>query len=391
MPNPPRRSFLALVPLLLASCAAPAGPTATSASPAPSNAAATTLAPASPTQAGPSQGSSAEPTTPACPARPVGMRPNPILGDEDDMFWLPLVVTRVAPTATPDVELPTPEPGPANGAPQFFLGGQRVRMDLAHYDAQWQDSPLIVDRAALTLQAPGEDPIEIQTEIVAGSRLLDVAVPDLTWSGPLLIDLAWHDPCFTYEAKMTTWLWIDTPASVADCSTSPEPAFDELDATFAPKIHVGSLVVALIAWRFTGKVTSLSISGDSYPPYVGFRRDTPVIAAASGSTLRIEDNTSVRTLSIHEEPAAWSLLDPPPSEVIFFERGPLIRWIEGGLIHGEEPEAPVVFRSPLVAVDGGFTFAVPSEPGRYAAQPMLNYNSSCSFGLGGFVVGVDVQ
>ncbi len=391
MPTPSRRSVLAMVPLFFAACVAPGVPLATSSMP-PATATAVVASPAASVPAPPG---TVEPTTEpvgdACPARPEGQRPNPILGDEQDVFWQPLVVTRVVAASAPDVELPTPEPGPANGAPQFFLGGRQVQLDLAYYDASWLDSPLVLDRADLSLQPDGGAPVAISSEIRAGKPLVVVDVPDMTWSGPLVIDLAWHDPCFAFESRMTTWLWIDTPASVSDCATKREAAFDELDEAFAPKIRVGAVDVVLNAWRFTGKVTSLSFPGDSYPPYTAFRRDTPVIGAAPGSAIRVDDDTSVRTLTIHTEPAAWSLLDPPPSEVIFFRRAPLIRWMEGGHIHGEEPEAEVVFRSPLVAVDGGFTFIVPTENGRYAAQPLFDYNSACSFGLGGLVVGVDVE
>jgi hypothetical protein len=51
-----------------------------------------------------------------------------------------------------------------------------------------------------------------------------------------------------------------------------------------------------------------------------------------------------------------------------------------------------VFRSELVEhSDGTFTFDVPTESGRYAAEILFDYNSACSFGTAGFVVGVDVE
>ena len=322
------------------------------------------------------------PEVQACAGGPEGRAPAAILTNDAHVFWQPFVVTRVARVLDPDRPLPLPEPGPAAGAPQFMLGGSEIDLYLQYYEASWTEDPPTVDSLEITLDADGQAPVSLPVRLEPAERGYTAAfvdVPDITWSGPVTISATWHDPCFVFEATTTTWLFIDPKPSVSACATSSEPAFVELDAVFAASVRVGPRDAALVASRFTGKVTSLATE-DILPAYTHFHSDRPTFSAEPGSTVRITTRDEGPVLTVRAD-----------TEVIFFRRGALVRWLEGGWIHGNEPEAEIVFRSPLVARPDGFTFTLPTDPGRYVAQPLFDYNSACSFGIAGMAVGIDVE
>ena len=133
-------------------------------------------------------------------------------------------------------------------------------------------------------------------------------------------------------------------------------------------------------WLFVGKVAPLW-GIDPYPPYVGFTRESPTMTVSPGATVSVANTNPAVELQLADG-----------TKAIAWERAPLIRWLEGGFIHGDEPRAEVVFRSEVVTnADGSFTFTVPDEPGRYAISATFDYDAECSFGTAGFVVGVDVE
>ena len=178
---------------------------------------------------------------------------------------------------------------------------------------------------------------------------------------------------------LSTPVRIYSSASVAGCATETDAAFEELAAVFEPPLHVGTIDVDIFAPLPRGKIAPMPLI-DPLPAYVAFKRDTPTLIKAPGTTLRV---------SYANPPVELAL--QPDLEFHFYRRAPLIRWIEGGWIHGDAPEAPVVFRSrPFLRNDGTFAFYVPTEPARYAAELVFDYDAACSFGTAGAVVGIDV-
>jgi hypothetical protein len=379
-----RLSILAIAALLAAGCgASPASPSAppsqgsASASPVGTSEPIPTASPG-PDGASP-PATSPEPSTTACPTD-VGDDNPMVTLSAAEAFWMQLSIKEMAPLAAPDQPMAPPNSPSRWGALEFLLGGGETRLDLEYYPVTWPAAPITISKLRLTLQADGQDPVGLSVRLEPGAEAtrIFVDVPDITWSGTLEIVAEWQDPCFTYRARSTAPLLIDPASSVTSCSTRRSPAFEELDVTFEPPIRVGPVDANLQPHFFNGKVTSLAVI-DPLPPYTGFTRDTVTFAADWGATVGIS--------SWSDEVELWL---QPGAEVSFFRRGELIRWMEGGWIHGDEPEAEVVFSTPLVQVADGFTFKLPAEPGRYAVTAGFNYNSACSFGTAGFVVGVDV-
>jgi hypothetical protein len=319
------------------------------------------------------------PSTTACPAS-VGEDEPIVTLDAADAFWMQLSIEAMAPVTATDQPIEPPRSPSRWDGVVFLLGGAETRLRLDYYPVGWPAAPVTISRLRLTLQADGQDPIRLPVRLEPGETATRafVDVPNMAWSGTLEIVAEWQDSCFTYRARSTTPLLIDPAASVEGCAVRRERAFDELGAVFEPSIGVGPVDANLSPWLFIGKVTPLAVI-DPLPPYTGFTRETVTLAAESGATLTVS--------SWSDELDLWL---PDGARVEFYRRGELIRWMEGGWIHGDEPEAKVVFRSTLGESTDGFTFTLPDEPGRYAATAMFNYNSACSFGTAGFVVGIDV-
>jgi hypothetical protein len=377
--------IIAIAALWLAGCAASPASSATPVSQASPSASPVATSVATPSDSPapeltPQPTASAEPSTTDCPTE---------LGDDNpmvtlsaaDAFWMQLSIQEMALVSAPDQPMEPPSLPSRWDATEFLLGGGETRLHLDYYPVVWDVSPITISTLRLTLHADGQDPIRLAVRLEPGPEATRafVDVPNIAWSGTLEIVAEWQDPCFSYRAKSTAPLLIDPASSVEGCPTRRNPAFEELGATFGPPIGVGPVDAKLTPWRFVGKVALLAVI-DPLPPYTGFTRDTVTFAAGSGSTL------AVSTWS--DELELW-LRDG--IEVEFYRRGELIRWMEGGWIHGDEPEAKVVFRATLVEGADSFTFTAPTEPGRYAATAVFNYDSACSFGTAGFVVGIDVE
>ena len=297
-------------------------------------------------------------------------------------FWQPLLITRITRVGDPVTEVALPdEQFAGSGSPQFLFGGQRAALVLTYEYITWADDASAIDQLRLRFTPSGSKAIDLPFRLRTGDEGPEVVidVPDVTASGQLDIEMVWHDTCFRFESSTTTWLLIDPPASVNGCATGRSNAFDELSVTFAEKIDVGSTEVNLNPYHFYGKVTSLVFSGDVLPPYTGFDKNGATVSASPGASIAIADDGE-RTLSTRSS-----------SNVIFFRRGELNRWLEGGWIHGDEPEAEVVFESALISTADGFAFTAPTASGRYVAQPLFDYNSACSYGLAGLAVGVDIE
>ena len=320
-----------------------------------------------------------EPSTTAC-STAVGQDNPMVTLSAAEAFWMQLSIQEMAPVAAPDQPIEPPTFPSRWDAIEFLLGGRETRLHLDYYPVSWPASPITISKLRLTLHADGQDAVKLPVRLEPGAEATKVFVdvPDITWLGTLEIVAEWQDPCFTYRARSSTPLLIDPASSVAGCSERRNPAFEELDAAFAPPIGVGPVDANLQPWRFIGKVTSLAVI-DPLPPYTGFTRETVTFAAEPGTTLTVSSWSD-----------ALDLWLPDGAAVEFYRRGELIRWMEGGWIHGDAPEAKVVTRSSLVESSDGFTFTVPDIPDRYAATAVFNYNSACSFGTAGFVVGIDI-
>ena len=386
-----RLPILAIAALLAAGCgASPLSPSSlpgssphAMASPSQTPPATVTPAATEPaeTEPAPSPSAAAEPSEPGCPSAPHGDNPMVSLIDDRNLLWKPFDITRLNPVAAPEIELTPPDPFAASWT-DFLLGGGETRMELNYQSGGWPDTPHTITRFRLTLETEREEPFKLPVRFETGkdgSTDVIVDVPNITMRGRYDVKVEWHDTCFAYEGRLSSPLIIDRRGSIDGCSEDRDTAFEELGATFEPPIGVGPLDANLAPWQFNGKVTSLAVI-DPLPPYVGFNRDSPTFAAGPGTIVEVSNWS--------EAIALWPY---GRAEVEFYRRGELIRWIEGGWIHGDEPEAKVVFRSTLIEGTDAFTFRLPDEPGRYAATAAFSYNAACSFGAAGFVVGIDVE
>ena len=380
-----RLPILAIAALLAAGC----GATPRNLS-SPSAAAAIASASAVPTTAAPS--SSPQPTTaspssaPEPTVEPVGQDcPSTTsdhglatLGDQADLY-LPLEIEAVAPIAggEPSAIARPREPGQAS----FFVGGRATRVQPSYDTNEPRDLVMSELRGRLVMDDGTRHDLDVRFEAAEdGANVAVVSIPNIEGRGTIRISLAWRDSCYEVSARTSNRVIIDRPSAIAGCAEGRNRGFDELGATFEPAIQVGPLDARLIPWWFAGKVAPLWVI-DALPPYVAFNRDTPTLTASPGTSIPVTSTNAALELWVRDG-----------AEVIAFRRAPLIRWLEDGWIHGNEPDAEIVFRSPLVANDDGtFSFAVPTEPGRYGLEAVFEYDAECSYGTAGFVVGVDVE
>lgn len=298
-----------------------------------------------------------------------------------EAFWMLIAIQEMAPVATPDQPMVPPHIR-RQDAVQFLLGGGETRLRFEYASDGWPATPMTISKLRLTLQAVGQDPVKlaVRLEPDAAATRIFVDVPDITWSGKLEIVAEWQDPCFTYRAMTSSPVLVDPAASVEGCARRTGNAFDELAAIFEPPLTVGGTDADLVGYVFSGKVAPLPVI-DPPPPYLGFDQDSPVLVRAPRTTVGVSSENDL--IELHAGPSR---------AVTLYRRGELLRWIEGGWIYGVEERARVVFRSELVEhPDGTFTFDVPADPGRYAAEILFDYDSACSFGTAGFVVGIDVE
>ena len=323
-----------------------------------------------------------EPSHDTCPAALPTAQPVIWLSSDLPRVNPVIDITRMARVEDPTTALPLPELERPKSSISF-VGGRRSSLDLFYIDFDWPWGWMITDLSA-KLTVDDHKPIELDVELrpdslgnVSGTS---VRIPDRPGTGLLDVEVAWYDSCFTYEGRVSTPVLIYAESSVADCPTRRTAAFLELDVTFDPRIFVDGVEVELRPWLFAGKVADMSVI-DPLPPYVGFNADTPIIGIAASTTVTATYDNPLVALMSQDQP-----------KVSFYERGPLLRWLEGGWIQGDEPEAPVVFRSKLVSNElGTYTFEAPPNPGRYAAAVTFDYDAACSMGSAGFVVGVDVN
>lgn len=379
----PRRRIpiLAIAALVITGCAAPAASTVESplalASPSAEPSVAFTPNPI-PTYANiPTPVPTEAPE--ACPAT---LDPNhvvPELASDNGGVFVELAVTSITAIGSSE-QLPLPPPPGPSWLPAFLVGGHEAELSLSYSSEPWVD--VVATAFTVSIAADGQAPVGLIAQLhtkADGSIVAVVTVPNQRVRGTINVSVAWHDACFAMTATTSQRLLVDKPYALRDCAEGSNGAFAELDHAFAPRMGVGGLDVPLRAWRFIGKVAPLPVV-DPLPPYVGFRRDTPIVAVAPGATIGISPQHPDLALSA-----------PDPAVADYYQRRPLIRWLEGGWIHGSEPDAPVVLETPLVRnADGTFSFTAPTEPGRYAAEVIFDYDSACSFGMAGFVVGIDV-
>jgi hypothetical protein len=329
----------------------------------------------------------APPTTPepsegTCPTDPPTTQPAVWLSSPLAQGQPVVDITRMARVTDPATALPVPDlehpPSLVN-----FVGGRRAFLDLYYVDFQWPWGWNVTTLSAkLTIEgrAPVKLDVELATDSLGNVSGASVRIPDREGRGVLDVNVAWGDACFVYEGVVSSRVHVYAESSVAECPTGRTAAFDELGIAFQPPIVAGGVAADLVPWQFAGKVRDMAVV-DPLPPYVGFDAQTATLHVAAGASVTVASSNP-----------AIELRPMEPPRVIFFERAPLIRWLDDGWIHGNEPEAPVVFGSKLVArEDGTFTFKAPPDPGRYAAEVTFYYDAACTVGTAGFVIGVDVQ
>jgi hypothetical protein len=382
-----RWTIFATATLLAAGCGATLQPTPASPSAAPSAAASVAPSPTlrliqtyPPTEP---PATTPEPSHDTCPAAAPIDQPAVWLHSNLARVNPAIEITQMARIADPATELPLPQLDHPKSQ-MSFVGGRRSFLDLFYIDFDWPWGWNVTSLSA-TLTPDGRKPIDLDVELgtdsLGNTSGASVRIPDRAGMGVLDVDVVWYDTCFTYEGSVSSPVLVYAESSVADCPTRRTGAFLELDITFDPPILVDGVEVDLRPWLFAGKVADMAVI-DPLPPYVGFNADTPIVGIAASATVIATYDNPLVSLPSEDQP-----------KVSFYERGPLLRWLEGGWIQGDEPEAPVVFRSKLVAngnADGAYTFEAPPEPGRYAAAVTFDYDSACTMGSAGFVVGMDV-
>ena len=380
-----RLSILAIAALLAAGCGANAAstssPTASGPSASPSPGQTEAIA-----SADPSPGPSIDPPTPAPSQEPTPLDcPTPGAHDSfatlhnDADVYLPLEFDSIAP-----LDGGEPIAWPAGWdplLPSFFLGGRETRFYSEYSDFRPADIVISELHVRLVMDDGTRHDVDATFEPQDdGSNRAVVRMPDIEGKGTIRISLAWRDSCYEIAARTSSRVIIDQPSEIAGCPEGRNRGFDELRAAFEPTIQVGGIEADLIPWRFEGKVASLWVI-DPLPPYVAFTRDSVTMTVAAGASVTVTNTNPALELEA---------LDG--RTVIAFERAPLLRWLEDGWIHGNEPDAEIVYRTQLVTNDDGtFTFTVPTEPGRYGLQVIFAYNAECTYGTTGFVVGVDVE
>jgi hypothetical protein len=296
------------------------------------------------------------------------------------------VATRITSLTRADTgeRLPLPPPPPDFGwSPGFLVSGAEMRIHAGYYGGGLpfrQD--ITITSLEATLIAEGQLRIDLGARFEPHpdgiGTIAVVGVPKGSFRGTLKFSVEWRDECFVVAARGSTPVIVDPPSAIEGCPDGRREGWREVDALFDPPITVGPLQVGLHAVG-QGKVQDLYYADPPFP-YQFFDTETPTMVATPGETIHVSipDPDIVIHARLREN-------------VIAFRRTPLIRWLEGGWIHGNEPEAEIVFRSPVVDHGGGaFSFTVPTQPGRYAIEAVFDYDARCSYGTAGFVVGVDV-
>jgi hypothetical protein len=315
---------------------------------------------------------------------PSTLDPNePVVGlwDDSGLVRTDLEIRSVARVTDPGAPLAIPAAMQVP-SPVSLVGGREAIFSVTWYASSWHHITRFTRfRATLTIEGrdPVDLPIRFESQSGGKANVAIANVPDVGATGQIDIRLEFRDPCFIVAGRVSSPVRIYSVASVADCPRGRDAAFDELGDQFEPPIHIGGVAANHHPWLFTGKVAELGVI-DPLPPYVGFDRDSQTLEAAPGATVDVVNPNE--SLELH--PAATY-------EVIFFRRGPLLRWIENGWIHGDEPDAEIVFRSKLVQLpDGTFSFETPMDPARYVAQVLFAYDAACSIGHSGAGIGIDI-
>ena len=281
--------------------------------------------------------------------------------------------------------LSLPPPPPDFGwQPGFLVSGSEMRIQAGYYGGRLpfrQDITITSLEASLITE--GQPRIDLAARYEPHpdgvGTIAVVRVPKSSFRGILRFSVEWRDECFVVSARGSTPVIVDPPSAIEGCPDRRREGWREIDALFDPPITVGPLQIELHGVG-QGKVRDLSFA-DPPLPYQFFDSGTPTMVATPGETIHISIPNP--DIVIHGRLR---------ENVIAFRRAPLIRWLEGGWIHGNEPEAEIVVRSPLVDHgDGAFSFTLPKKPGRYAIEAVFDYDSQCSYGSAGFVVGVDVE
>jgi hypothetical protein len=281
--------------------------------------------------------------------------------------------------------LPIPAPPPDFGwSPGFLVGGSEMRIRAGYYGGRLPfQQDITITSLEASLVADGQPRVALDATYEPNPRGIGtvavVSVPKGSFRGTLRFSVEWRDECFVVAARGSTPVIIDPPSAIEGCPDRRREGWREVDAKFDPPISVGPLRVGMHAVG-QGKVRDLYYA-DPPVPYQFFDAESPTMVATPGATIHVSIPNP--DIVVHARVR---------DHVIAFRSAPLIRWLEGGWIHGNEPAAAIVFRSSLVDHgDGAFSFTVPRQPGRYAIEARFDYDSQCSYGTAGFVVGVDVE
>lgn len=388
-----RFSILAIAALLAAGCGA--SPQTDAPTSAATHASAPPSSVASPSEPAPSAGTTSAPTPSSAPTagasefRCRSYEPGrdgtgfASVSARNAPLWLWPEITSLVRADTGE-SLPLPQPPNDGWWAQFVVGGRDARFEVGYGASYAWPLPREITLTSLEARLIPDEGLRIDLGVRlephpdGAGTIAVVRLPDSAFRGTMKLTAEWRDECFIVNGHGSQYLIMDPPSALDGCPDTRKAGFEGVEALFEEPTTVGLLQRGLVV-HGQGKKVDLSVI-DPLPPYVGFRAETPTMTESPGATIQVTiPNPDVIVHARVRE------------KVIAFRRAPLIRWIEGGWIHGNEPEAEIVFRSPLVDLgDGQFSFTAPTEPGRYAVEAVFDYDAQCSYGTIGFVVGVDV-
>jgi hypothetical protein len=383
MPNPNRRTNLAILPLVLAGCAGGPLATGTPPGPSPTPAANATAAATAALAATASSGSSVPGNTPL-PTVSVCQEPDDLeafpveadLGSVDPLGnggvhgfsvgHVPtgLEVTRVTELFGRQRSLPV-KPREMSDERGQVLGG----IEFVTFPSVWWEAhqnPQAMISAVVTLTLDGGSPLPLPTRIIPGNINFDqiaVSVPDVAGRGTLALELVWADPCFRYEAVRTMTVEIVPRSQTVGCALDRTGYLDQVRDELSAAIHVaGSQVIAGSPFN-EAKYLPFSNPGiDAFILYA-FDPEAPATLAEPGQLLRVENrSTAVRLSDLTywvwtRKSVVTAVADYPP----------------GGVVE-------VAHRSPSVQADRSWRLRAPTEPGRYVAGLELTFDSNCASG-----------
>ncbi len=268
---------------------------------------------------------------------------------------------------------PSQEPPDQRG--QILGGHEFITYPSTSFDAHTNPQAMLTARATLTLD--GGTPIDLPTRFIPGNVNFDqvaITVPDVSGPGVLLLEFAWADRNFRYEASSEITVNVAPLSATEGCALDSTGYFEQVRDRLRHSITVDAEPQNAFSPFNTSKFTPFANEGIDAIILYAFDPDAASIAASSGAALRIEDVSDEITLGEQMRLWVWTRASVAKAVTDYPPEGTVL----------------VLSRTPARQADGSFRLRVPQDPGRYVAGVELTYDSQCSSGTLWFVTNVDV-